>query len=82
MAARVADRALHVAGLGDDLESGLRLEQQPETRAYDLVIVREDDADLFVHGAVGLRFIGHSPRTIGAVRGECHRAKSRPSVSS
>ena len=58
-----------VAGLGDDLEARLGLEQQPQAGADDRVVVGEDDADLVGDGAVGLRFVGHSLGTIRAAPG-------------
>ena len=45
MPAHVATRALDVAGLGDDLEVVLAVEQHPQAAAHDGVIVGEHDPD-------------------------------------
>ena len=45
MAADVAPRGVDVTRLGDDLESVLALQQQPQPAAHDGVVVGEDDAD-------------------------------------
>jgi hypothetical protein len=45
MAAYIAPRALDIAGLSDDLEVRLILQQQSQTAANHLVVIGEDDSD-------------------------------------
>ena len=72
MRARVAHGVRHVAGLGDDFEVRLGVEQHPQPAAHDRVVVGDDDPrQLGVRGrdlAVGIHRGGRI--------GRCRRAGS------
>ena len=65
MAEHVAGRGLGIAGLGDDLEACLVLEDLADPGPDELVIVGEDDRDRLV---VGLRRGWHGRQLIRAQR--------------
>ena len=48
--ARAEDRVPRVAGLADDLDVVVRVQQQPQAGAHDGVVVDDEDADGLGHG--------------------------------
>ena len=59
MAEHAAQRGVGIGGLGEDVHPGL-VEQEPEPRAHDAMVVGEDDGD-----PVG---VGHAPSLADATR--------------
>ena len=55
VAAHVAPRAPHVGRLGEHLEVGLAVEQQPQPAAHHGVVVGEDDSDCLSLGVRAAR---------------------------
>src|SRR6185369_17640150 len=55
------DRLLAVARLADDVESGLRLEEEPEAGAHQLLVVDDQDADAHASPPTGSRAATRKP---------------------